>query len=103
MYEKHERNMIQWAQLKCQKRLGGGRKPNEVAKILRLAVKKCHRNYCVPCIGQKNGGCGQSEDGKTSAEKALAIQHAADLLLKGENWDEFPLVVWQTGSGTQVI
>lgn len=24
-----------------------GRKPNEVAKILRLAVKKCHRNYCV--------------------------------------------------------
>ena len=31
----------------------------------------------------------------------MAIQHAADLMLKGENWNEFPLVVWQTGSGTQ--
>ena len=32
---------------------------------------------------------------------AQAIMHAADELLSGDHWDEFPLKVWQTGSGTQ--
>ena len=36
-------------------------------------------------------------DGK----KAQAIQRAADEVLAGKHDDEFPLVVWQTGSGTQ--
>lgn len=34
-------------------------------------------------------------------EKASAIVAAADEVLAGEHADEFPLVVWQTGSGTQ--
>lgn len=39
--------------------------------------------------------------GKLEAEKAEAIILAADEISSG-NWDEqFPLVVWQTGSGTQ--
>ncbi|MFT9847009.1 class II fumarate hydratase [Aneurinibacillus sp. REN35] len=39
--------------------------------------------------------------GKLEAEKADAIVKAADEVLAGQ-WDEhFPLVVWQTGSGTQ--
>ncbi|MBN6189142.1 class II fumarate hydratase [Aneurinibacillus sp. BA2021] len=39
--------------------------------------------------------------GKLEAEKADAIVNAADEVLAGK-WDEhFPLVVWQTGSGTQ--
>ncbi|MFA8438581.1 class II fumarate hydratase [Pueribacillus sp. YX66] len=39
--------------------------------------------------------------GKLEKEKAEAIAHAADEVLQGK-WDEhFPLVVWQTGSGTQ--
>ena len=50
---------------------------------------------------KKMAAVANQRTGKLAAEKALAIQHAADLLLKGENWDEFPLVVWQTGSGTQ--
>jgi fumarate hydratase class II len=33
--------------------------------------------------------------------KAQAIQKAADEVLAGQHDDEFPLVVWQTGSGTQ--
>ncbi|MBK0392998.1 class II fumarate hydratase [Ramlibacter algicola] len=33
--------------------------------------------------------------------KASAIIAAADEVLRGEHDDEFPLVVWQTGSGTQ--
>jgi fumarate hydratase class II len=34
-------------------------------------------------------------------EKTLAIKSAADEVLNGEHLDEFPLSVWQTGSGTQ--
>src|SRR3982750_848952 len=33
--------------------------------------------------------------------KASAILAAADEVLRGDHGDEFPLVVWQTGSGTQ--
>ena len=32
---------------------------------------------------------------------ALAIEQAADEVLAGQHPDEFPLMVWQTGSGTQ--
>jgi fumarate hydratase, class II len=35
------------------------------------------------------------------AKKAQAIEKAADEVLAGSHDDEFPLVVWQTGSGTQ--
>ena len=35
------------------------------------------------------------------AEKADAIAAACDEILAGDHDDEFPLVVWQTGSGTQ--
>jgi len=35
------------------------------------------------------------------AKKAAAIAAAADEILDGRHLDEFPLVVWQTGSGTQ--
>ncbi len=33
--------------------------------------------------------------------KTLAIKSAADEILQGDHLDEFPLSVWQTGSGTQ--
>lgn len=36
-----------------------------------------------------------------SNEKAQAIATACDEILSGEHDDQFPLVVWQTGSGTQ--
>ncbi len=36
-----------------------------------------------------------------SFEKSLAIQGACDEVLKGNHAEEFPLSVWQTGSGTQ--
>lgn len=39
--------------------------------------------------------------GKLSAVKADAIVEAADEILNGDWDDHFPLVVWQTGSGTQ--
>ncbi len=39
--------------------------------------------------------------GVLSQEKAQIIAQVADEILAGELNDEFPLVVWQTGSGTQ--
>ncbi len=39
--------------------------------------------------------------GLLSQEKAAAIIAAADEVIAGQHADEFPLVVWQTGSGTQ--
>jgi fumarate hydratase, class II len=41
------------------------------------------------------------ELGKLSPEKAALIIQAADEILDGKLDDEFPLSVWQTGSGTQ--
>src|SRR6185436_2640018 len=35
------------------------------------------------------------------AKKSLSIQDAATEVLAGKHDEEFPLVVWQTGSGTQ--
>ena len=39
--------------------------------------------------------------GQLPPEKADAIVRAADEVIAGRHADEFPLVVWQTGSGTQ--
>jgi fumarate hydratase class II len=39
--------------------------------------------------------------GLLEARKAEAIERAADEVLAGRHDEEFPLVVWQTGSGTQ--
>jgi fumarate hydratase class II len=39
--------------------------------------------------------------GKLDPKKGRAIIEAADEVLAGKHDDEFPLVVWQTGSGTQ--
>ena len=39
--------------------------------------------------------------GLLAARKAQAIMAAADEILCGHHGDEFPLMVWQTGSGTQ--
>ena len=39
--------------------------------------------------------------GLLAPEKAQAIEQAADEVLAGRHDEEFPLVVWQTGSGTQ--
>jgi fumarate hydratase, class II len=39
--------------------------------------------------------------GRMDATKANVIAQAADEVIAGEHWAEFPLSVWQTGSGTQ--
>ncbi|MGM0174653.1 class II fumarate hydratase [Enterococcus sp. DIV0800] len=68
-------------------KIGGEKMPPELLQALVLV--------------KKMAAIANQRTGKLEAEKALAIQEAVDLLLQGENWQEFPLVVWQTGSGTQ--
>ena len=38
---------------------------------------------------------------KMTDRKLSAISQACDQIIRGERYDQFPLVVWQTGSGTQ--
>lgn len=68
-------------------KIGGQRMPLEVIRMFAILKKS------AAAVNQKLG--------KLEPEKAGAIITAADEVIAGK-WDEhFPLVVWQTGSGTQ--
>ena len=68
-------------------RIGGDRQPMPL--IVALATVK------------KAASLVSAAKGKLPAEIAEAIQTAADEIITGKLDDHFPLVVWQTGSGTQ--
>lgn len=68
-------------------KIGGEKMPPELLEALVLV--------------KKTAAAANQVTGKLSNEKAEAIKSAADQLLKEQRWDAFPLVVWQTGSGTQ--
>ncbi len=57
----------------------------------------------VRALGVIKKACAQAnmELGKLDKEKGNAIVEAAGEVIRGELDDNFPLVVWQTGSGTQ--
>ena len=61
--------------------------PEEIIMALATVKRACALVNCE--LGLLNG------------DKATAIIHAADEVLAGLHRDEFPLSVWQTGSGTQ--
>src|SRR5689334_10444402 len=68
-------------------RISGERMPPELIRALALVKRSCARvNLELKAL---------------PADKASAIARAADEVLAGTHDDEFPLVVWQTGSGTQ--
>jgi len=52
-------------------------------------------------ILKRSAAIANKELGKLDKDKADAIVQAADEVLEGKWDDHFPLVVWQTGSGTQ--
>src|SRR6185436_14247312 len=68
-------------------RISGERMPLAVVHALAL-VKRCAARVNLAL-------------GLLDPKKAEAIARAADEVLAGAHDDEFPLVVWQTGSGTQ--
>lgn len=68
-------------------KIGGDRFPREMIRALGVLKKSAAR--------------ANEKLGLLPADKAKAIVQAADEVIQGK-WDsEFPLVVWQTGSGTQ--
>ncbi|MED4583628.1 class II fumarate hydratase [Brevibacillus choshinensis] len=68
-------------------KIGGQKMPLEVIRMFAILKKS------AAAVNQKLG--------KLEPEKAEAVITAADEVIAGK-WDEhFPLVVWQTGSGTQ--
>src|ERR1700759_4311148 len=52
-------------------------------------------------ILKKSAAQVNEELGKLPADKAALLVQAADEVIAGEHAEEFPLFVWQTGSGTQ--
>ncbi len=68
-------------------RISGERMPAEIIQALAWIKRAC------ACVNESLG--------QITAQKAQAISSAADEVLAGRWPDEFPLVVWQTGSGTQ--
>src|SRR5215470_2046823 len=56
--------------------------------------------YALAAVKKAAAGTNQAL-GLLDAKKAKAIQQAADEVLTGKHDAEFPLRVWQTGSGTQ--
>jgi len=68
-------------------RISGERMPRELILALALVKRAC--------------AAVNRELGVLDAKKAEAIMAAADEVLAGKHAEEFPLVVWQTGSGTQ--
>jgi len=68
-------------------RISGERMPAELIEALAWVKRAC--------------AAVNAETGDLPAEKAKAIIAAADEVLGGKWPGEFPLVVWQTGSGTQ--
>jgi len=57
----------------------------------------------VSALAQVKRACAvvNGDLGLLHRDKATAIAQAADEVLSGQHRDEFPLSVWQTGSGTQ--
>lgn len=68
-------------------KIGGDRFPREMIRALGI-LKKC-------------AALVNAELGLLPAEKAKAVVEAADEVIRGDLDAHFPLVVWQTGSGTQ--
>jgi fumarate hydratase class II len=68
-------------------RIGGERFPREMIRALGLVKKAC--------------AVVNRDLGLLPGDKAVAIIQAADEVISGALDDHFPLVVWQTGSGTQ--
>ncbi|MBE6758289.1 MAG: class II fumarate hydratase [Ruminococcaceae bacterium] len=85
----------------------------EASRLWGAQTERSRRNFCIGEEKMPHGliaafaalkkACAavNAAQGKLSEEKAYAIAVAADRILAGELDEEFPLAVWQTGSGTQ--
>jgi fumarate hydratase class II len=66
-----------------------------------LARNACRWRCCALALIKKAAARVNDRNGDLPADIARLIEQAADEVLDGQHDDQFPLVVWQTGSGTQ--
>ena len=62
---------------------------------------RCRKKYPGLCIFKEGGGVHQPRGWCAVQRKMELIGRVCDEILEGKLDDSFPLVVWQTGSGTQ--
>ncbi|UKJ23173.1 class II fumarate hydratase [Enterobacter mori] len=68
----------------------------------RISIEKMPVSLIQALALTKRAAAKVNQDlGLLAADKATAIIDAADEVLAGKHPDEFPLAIWQTGSGTQ--
>ncbi len=71
-------------------------------RFFRISDERMPLAVVYALVQVKKAAAGVNADlGLLAKPKAEAIQRAADEVLAGRHDEEFPLVVWQTGSGTQ--
>ena len=71
-------------------------------QFFHVSTEKMPRELIAALVTVKKAAALVNVDlAKLDAKKADAIAKAADEVLQGQHLDEFPLSVWQTGSGTQ--
>ena len=70
--------------------------------FFKISVEKMPRELLLALAAVKRAAAGVNRDlAKLDPAKAQAIMAAASEVMTGEHDDEFPLSIWQTGSGTQ--
>ena len=79
-----------------------GAQTQRAIEHFRIGTERFPREF-IRALGlvKKAAAAANRELGRLDAAKAGAIVSAADLVASGALDEEFPLVVWQTGSGTQ--
>ena len=80
----------------------GARRPSVRSRISRSGrASRCRSRSSTPRLHQAGGGAGECPDRWARPQIAEAIQQAAAEVARGDLDSQFPLVIWQTGSGTQ--
>ncbi len=79
-----------------------GASTERARRNFRISTEKMPEDLIRALVRVKKAAASVNRDlGLLDAEKAAAIGKAADEVLEGKHPEEFPLSVWQTGSGTQ--
>ena len=92
-----------WAKFKFLQINTGQHKPNVLATTSKFGPAASMPHEIIEAFGylKKAAAFANCDLGVLPAEKRDLIATACDEILAGKLDDQFPLVIWQTGSGTQ--
>ena len=102
MAKSHASNTTPWATSRCPPTSCGARRPSAACIISISPAKPCRCDVVhAQVLVKKASAVVNMALGVLDRKKGAAIVKAADEALAGKLDAHFPLVVWQTGSGTQ--